>query len=215
MRSVTLTACVRVCLSAVHSLCRHRAAHGQTRGRPCLPARPPAPRSAGRGADDATPSGPGSFAAGHTPTMLDFGTPSPAAAPAAPPPIKQHRGVVTPAAAALTIVAVLCMPPLPVAAWTHTDTWRCCACGVMWLRVCGARRALPRLPRAACRQQDAHARQAAGWHGRRRRRRRGSGRAWRRRCRRPQGAAGGGAADAGRRRRLNAQVRACMRVERA
>jgi hypothetical protein len=40
---------------------------------------------------DVTPSGPGSFAAGHTPQMLTFVTPSPAGAPAAPP-AKPHKG---------------------------------------------------------------------------------------------------------------------------
>lgn len=38
-----------------------------------------------------TPPGPGSFAAGHTPHMLTFVTPSPTGAPAAPP-MMQHKG---------------------------------------------------------------------------------------------------------------------------
>ncbi|WIA20972.1 hypothetical protein OEZ85_005309 [Tetradesmus obliquus] len=40
---------------------------------------------------DGTPPGPGAFAAGHTPHMLTFVTPSPAGAPAAPP-AKPHKG---------------------------------------------------------------------------------------------------------------------------
>lgn len=53
-----------------------------------MSASPAAPASAVEGV---TPAGPGAFAAGHTPHMLTFVTPSPTGAPAAPPAV-QHKG---------------------------------------------------------------------------------------------------------------------------
>lgn len=49
-----------------------------------------------------TPAGPGAFAAGHTPHMLTFVTPSPTGAPAAPPAV-QHKGAETVAVTSCTV----------------------------------------------------------------------------------------------------------------
>lgn len=132
-----------------------------------------------------TPAGPGAFAAGHTPHMLTFVTPSPTGAPAAPPavhpkgeqtsPMSDYRCVANHSWLSNSRTSVCGWPAIfeyaaerkAVSATHHHCICLLLACADGLARVLPfacLRRTLPWFPRPSCRQPHAHAGQAEGRH---------------------------------------------------